>query len=501
MKNKFLILFISLIIYLTGFLFSYDYIMKDLLSGPNRLNSVRSLLEYGIMYISFIVFCVLLWKSKFVKFLSLLLILLIGVNSFISYCCYFVYGSGFNIGMALSVIDSNLNEAMNMIKDYVFPLFITLIFIALNIYLVVVLSKNRINKKYKFFSVLWIILPLFFLMKHHLIGTYSGSPMFKSIFYHFKDFKSAFVLQNRLSRIINNKIKYNFNQNHKPLETIVILIGESGRSQNMSLYGYKRNTTPYQLKEKENMYLFENANSPAGITNLSLPLTLSRIEPENYDIKTEDIADNIVNLSNNYGYNTYWLSTQNNIKGVTEIASYSKVKKWVNGYDLELLPMYREVLNEKGKKLIVLHINGSHPNPCLRYPDDESHFVEEGLIDCYDNSIRYTDKLIGVLLSDLRNKNTAFIYFSDHGLKMKNDKVIHTDSQESSKVPFYIWFGNNEDKISYNFSKKINEPVSIAYLYPIIMNLIGLKEENLPKVIENKYLMLDHSTIFYSNLK
>lgn len=496
----FILFALSVIIYLFGFLFSYDYLITDLLSSDNRFSAIRSLAEYGIMYISFILFCSYLFKNKYLKYLSYIFILLIGVNSFISYCCYFIYGSGFNIGMAVSVLDSNLDEARNMVSGYLEPLAIALFLIILNIVIVHRFSSFSFGKGTKLLMFLWFILPGVFLLKHQFIGSKSGGSLIKNTFYHFKDFKAAYDLQQRMNGIKDHVITYAYKKEAEGVETIVLLIGESGRKQNMSLYGYIRNTTPNQLIEKDNMYLFKEANSPAGITNLSLPLTLSKIAPENFDNHSEEIADNVINLANQYGYHTTWISTQNNIKGVTEIASFASDKSWVNGYDLEILLKLKEALNKKGKKLIVLHINGSHPNPCLRYPANEAYFDKGTPLDCYDNSIRYTDQLIGNIFKELKGKNSAFIYFTDHGLKLNGDKLIHGDSKESTKVPFYVWFGNKQERKSFRFNKSEEDKVSISYLYPLVMKLIGLEEISLDKVENNKYFLLDHTTIIYDSL-
>lgn len=499
-KILYFLSFFSLIIYIFGFLFSYDYLISDLSSKVNRFSSIRSIAEYGLMYISFLVFCVFLYKNKYTKIFSFILLFLVSINSFISYCCYFVYGSGFNIGMAVSVLDSNIAEAMNMVTSYIAPLCIALVMLGINIILVIKCSKYLTNKYLKLFSIIWIVLPGIFLLKHHFIGAKGGSPMVKNTFYHFRDFKGAYELQKRMNGVKDNVVNYTYKKSHEGIENLIVLIGESGRRQNMSLYGYSRNTTPEQLKEKENMYIFKDANSPAGITNLSIPLTMSLIEPDHFENDFEKMSDNVINLANNYGYNTTWLSTQNNIKGVTEIASFSKNKMWINGYDVEILPQLKETLQQKGKKLILLHINGSHPNPCLRYPDNETYFNEDNEFDCYDNSIHYTDRLIGQIFKELKGKNAALVYFTDHGLKQNDGKLIHTDSKESTKVPFYVWFARKEQQNSYNFTKPTDKPVSIMYLYPLVMNLIGLDEVKLDKIEENKYLRLNHSSVLYKDL-
>ena len=113
-----LLLFLSVCIYIIGFLFSYDYLIGDLYSAQNRVSAIRSIVEYSVMYTSFILFCSFIYKSKYLKFLSYIMLVGISINSFISYCCYLVYGTGFNIGMAVSVLDSNIAEATTIVTEF-----------------------------------------------------------------------------------------------------------------------------------------------------------------------------------------------------------------------------------------------------------------------------------------------------------------------------------------------------------------------------------------------
>lgn len=492
---------ISILIYLLGFVFSYDYLLTDLSSNLNRFGAIRSLLEYGIMYVSLILFCSWIFQNKYLRILSYIILLLITINSFISYCCYLVYGSGFNIGMAVSVLDTNVNEASNMVVDYLLPLFISVIFFIINSILVAKLSIIKLPKKLYFIYFIWIVFPLIFIVKHKYVSNKGGGSMIKNVVYHTKDIAGAYQLSQSMSNIKNNKIIYNYKKINDGIETVILVIGESARKQNMSLYGYDRKTSPNQDALQSNMIIYSKANSPAAITNLSIPMILSKLSPEEYKTNINMISDNVVNLANSLGYDTYWLTTQNNIKGVTEIASYSKNKKWVNGYDSELLPDIKEALNKNTKKFIVIHIIGSHPNPCLRYPDGFGIFNDGNSFDCYDNSILYTDKFLGEIFNQLKNRNAALIYLSDHGLKSSDNKMIHSDSKESTQVPFYAWFSNVELMNKYKFSKNINQPISTSYTYPMIMKLFGLEEVRLDKVENNEFIKLDHKVINYNNLE
>ena len=119
--------------------------------------------------------------------------------------------------------------------------------------------------------------------------------MIKSVYYHYNDFEGGIKLQKEFSEIKKNKIKYNAKKINDGVNTIVLLVGESVMPQHMQLYGYKIKDTPNQINEINNMMLYKNAVSPAGITNLSVPLMLSNIKPEEFNYIDLRFKEPIIN--------------------------------------------------------------------------------------------------------------------------------------------------------------------------------------------------------------
>ncbi len=422
----------------------------------------------------------------------------------LSASCFFIYKQGFNVGMTLSVLETNVSESLSMIKTLILPIIATIIFYIILLLIFTggsrILDKNQKNSKVlKIFSFLWIILPALFFIKHKYISNKGGGLMVKNAIYHYSDFIAAQVLKKDIEGIINTKVNYNLiNTNEQPIENIVVLVGESVRKQNMSLYGYQRETTPNEVAERNNMLLYQNAYSPAAITNMSVPIVLSNIDINNYQKELKKLGDNIVNAANHSGYNTFWYSTQGGAHGITAIATYSKNKKFLNGYDEAVIPYLKDALKDSSsKKLIVLHINGSHPYACDKYPPKEAVW-EGGIDECYDNSIRYTDKIIGQIFELLKDKNSVLVYFSDHGQIKENEVYKHGDYREAVQVPYFVWFSPSikTDKKG----QKIEEPTSITTVYSKVLELMGTKN---PKTVDNtgKYLRLDLNTIKYDDLK
>lgn len=291
------------------------------------------------------------------------------------------------------------------------------------------------------------------------------------------------------------------------IETIVLVIGESARRQNMSLYSYPRITTPNQDAEIQNMKNYNNMISSAGITLLSVPLLLSSAAPQEFVENKISISDNIMNLSSHLGYRTYWLSTQEQgshyVSAVSNLASLSDSSRWFIGYDEVLIEPVKGIVNnlKTHKQLIILHINGSHSNACDKFPAEMNYF-EDGneAIDCYDNSVMYTDRILGYLFDFFRNKNSAIIYLADHGEKFINNKYIHADHKEATTIPYYIWYGNAVSE-SMKDVRSIDDLFSLEVNYYEIAKLLGVNNLHYANPNPIQFLKSNLEVIDYQNLE
>ena len=504
-RSVLIYIIIACLLYIVGFLSSYPYLLEFERNTVSIVDTARNIAEYSLMFLSLLCFCIFfLRKNTFLRGIAYLLLLVLSFNFILSASCFFIYKQGFNVGMTLSILETNVSESLSMVKTLVLPIITTIVFYSILLLIFIggsrILDKNQKNSKFlKIFSFLWIILPSLFFIKHKYISNKGGGFTIKNVFYHSTDFLAAQALKEEIEEIKNTKVDFNLiKTDEQPIENIVILIGESVRKQNMSLYGYQRDTTPIEASEKENMLLYQNAYSPAAITNISVPIVLSNLDISNYKRELRKLSDNVVNTANHLNYNTFWYSTQGGAQGITAIASFAKNKKFLNGYDEAVIPYLKEALKDSSpKKLIVLHINGSHPYVCDKYPPKEAVW-EGGIDECYDNSIRYTDKIIGQIFEQLKDKNSVLVYFSDHGQIKENEIYKHGDYREAVQVPYFVWFSPSikTDKKG----QKIEEPTSITTVYSKVLELMGTKN---PKTIDNtgKYLRLDLNTINYDDLK
>lgn len=499
MKNRKTLLLIGLLVlaYLLSLFMAYPYLISDFSEGQ-YLDVTRNIFEYGLMFVSLLTACVLLAKNRFTKIVSWLLVLLMTVNFGISLSAFMIYKSGVNVGMIISILNTNFAEAKSMSYMFIAPVVISLAFGALFFYVVNRLRKKiPLNYKTILLALICVLLPFLFYAKHKFISNKGGGSMIKSAYFLSNFVQAGLAIQKEAALMEDHIPVYDLEKLRPGVQNIILVIGESARRQNLSLYGYPKETTPYTEKEKDQLLIYKKAVSPAGITNLSVPLVLSSITAEEFKTKPTRMADNLIALGNQADYNTYWVSIQGGASGITSMAKMAKESIWLDGFDEEVLPVVREILDESGNKLIVIHLIGSHPNPCDRVPKE---LLASSALDCYDTSIKYTDSILGNLYNLTRNKNTVLLYFSDHGLKISGSNLLHTDSKESTQVPFFIWHSDDVAE-PYKEQGEIEEETQITLVYPLVMKYMGLREPEKYKNEKMDYLKLDFSVIPYQELR
>ncbi|WNY82754.1 phosphoethanolamine transferase [Cronobacter dublinensis] len=253
-----------------------------------------------------------------------------------------------------------------------------------------------------------------------------------------------------VASIGNNTPDYKIAVSDTGIENYVLIVGESERAKNMGIYGYDRDTTPELDARKNQLLLFRHAIAPAPVTIMAVPMALTADTVKARDPRK--YGDNVINIANKAGYDTYWFSRQgkggahNNI--ITAIALKAKQSAWVEeGYDDALLPLLNAALKKPGKKLIVLHLYGSHEPACRRFPANQT-LLNSGnkADDCYDNSVRFTDSVMGQVFHALDDSRSSVLYFSDHALVRDPSRAVvysHGGAKpprEALQVPMFIWY-------------------------------------------------------------
>ncbi len=219
-----------------------------------------------------------------------------------------------------------------------------------------------------------------------------------------------------------------FKNNNKIL--VVLVIGESARANNFSLYGYNKKTNPYL--EKLHVIALKPAVSTATYTTASVNSMLSYkgLTSDTYEVLPSYLQREGVEViwrTNNWGEPTMKVETYQNNSDLQALCQGEGCQ-----YDEVLLSKLGQRIQsaQKNKIFVVLHTAGSHgPTYYKKYPKSFEHFQpvcktvdlktcsRQELINTYDNTIIYTDYFLKKTIDILKKQHipSMMIYASDHG--------------------------------------------------------------------------------------
>jgi lipid A ethanolaminephosphotransferase len=270
---------------------------------------------------------------------------------------------------------------------------------------------------------------------------------------------------------------------------VVLVIGESARSQNFSLYGYKKNTNPL-LSNTKNLFHFD-ATSCATYTTAGVKCILEdRNTDELYEILPNYLYRNNVEV---IWRTTNWGESPIHIKNYQNRDYLKPNCKEGCDYDEILLTGLKEQIltSKKNKILIVLHTSTSHgPTYSKKYPPQFETFkpvcnsVELGncsqteLMNAYDNTIVYTDYILSKVienLNQLKEYKSAMIFVSDHGESL-GEKNLYTHGLPSSiapkeqyEIPFIVWLSDSSKQL------KLNTTLSQHHVFHSVLNFLSIQ--------------------------
>lgn len=255
---------------------------------------------------------------------------------------------------------------------------------------------------------------------------------------------------------------------HDDPRTLVLVLGESSNRMNWGLYGYARETTPRLSAMQNELLIFKDANSSDSSTQGALQRKLTPASLERPGAWTQQ--PDILTLARTGGYKVWWISNHVEVGDgfVSALSRRSDVARFVNkGYgrsetpfDEALIPELEAALaSPEPRKLIVLHTLGSHPQYNYRYPASFNRFTDtpphmasrsrlvQELRNQYDNSVLYTDHVLGEVLGRLKvlkqqGANVSLLFVSDHGQEVGHfsDHVGHSVQHRSGfSVPMLAW--------------------------------------------------------------
>ncbi len=249
-----------------------------------------------------------------------------------------------------------------------------------------------------------------------------------------------------------------------------MVFGESADMHHLSLYGYPLATMPVLDSMSDSLFIFRDALASSKFTSDNMERMLSMKKDTDSDGWWNHSL--IIDIMNAAGYETFWLSNQeksgiwSNATGV--ISSRASKSKFIGKtssedhllqkYDEELIPELRDALRDSlNPKFIALHLIGSHFAYGNRYPEDRQYFssldIEKWrprdwmnsnkyqIAANYDNSIRYTDSITGIIfdLVSRQPKPSIVLYVSDHGEDVYDNGDYCGRNIRNLRVPFVVY--------------------------------------------------------------
>ena len=294
----------------------------------------------------------------------------------------------------------------------------------------------------------------------------------------------------------------------------VLVIGESANSGHWGAYGYPRDTTPEIDRRRDSCLVFDDVVAPYPITPAALQymLTDARIDGKKRWRADFTLVDafkaagwRVVLISNQ----TRWGKYDGPIGILTAHCDqriYLREKK-KKRFDADVVPELRDELRRAGGKrvLIIAHLMGSHQEFSMRYPKEfarfdnvrdrcnanmkEKHARE---LNEYDNSIAYTDVVLGAILRELEalERPAFMLYCSDHSELGDWSGQHHARSAAAAvpdvfEVPCVLWtngeYRRRFPKFIARAARNVHAPVQTDRLIWSVLSAAQIDFDGFPR--------------------
>jgi len=465
-------------------------------------------------------------KSKFIisVILNVIFSLLITIEAYYG----FFFKSNVTLGFAFAMIDTNIAEASSMMKGR----FVHCIIIFCLTFFGLLKSAGelkRINIKAKWSvcalaAYLFVCFPLYFYRKLKVNEEFASAYSIYPILNIQKLITEKFpLIYGQLSAVFvyvdeSNKLKKYLLQdrvlpegvfwNDSALipEKIFFVIGESQYRNHLSLYGYDVKTTPFLdslYKSSANMTIY-NGISPACYTNYAMRFLLTFATPQDHNpFLTQK---NIIDLANDAGYQTLWLSNQPTfgpwdsgflwqVSSLTDDVHYTgNSDERTIHMDIDLIPVIQKKYKKGVQQFFLIHLNGSHGGYSDKYDENDKIAIKgDDMTTHYNRSVHHTDRVLREIYNVMKNKTSSILlYASDHGenVELRTHGLVHGGSSQYDVPVFIINQSNNDvesvvDKYFLHDKNRINT-LSFTNIFAELMGYI-FTDEIISTVREHSY--------------
>jgi lipid A ethanolaminephosphotransferase len=270
----------------------------------------------------------------------------------------------------------------------------------------------------------------------------------------------------------------------------VLIIGESARSGNFSLYGYGRETNPLLAKDSVTVL---NAIASDNYTRAAVKAILSdRPGDKLYELLPNYLQRNGVDViwrTNSWGHPPLHVT-----KNYDKSELKERFPEADMNYDGILFHNLKEdiMASDSTKIFVGIHTYTSHgPAYYSNVPQEHKAFFPEcttvemakanrsHLINSYDNTILYTDYLVHSVIETLKNdfpdRRSCVIFISDHGESLgEGGYYMHGLPKQLApacqlEIPFIVWTSDDTIKI------KNIKTAGHYNIYHSVLKFLGMK--------------------------
>ncbi len=384
-------------------------------------------------------------KTKYSLPFTLILAYILTFNAYFA----FALGTDVSLEVMASIFETHAAEATSMLKKIWLPAIVAFAATsALLIFAQKELKEAKFSRKYSIIALLTYLLLILPMICYKRIKYEYQEELFLEFPVRVGQDKVnmyAPVLYGNIATIVAYREEMNllrqfaetdkqlpegiaYNDTIQAPQKIYLVIGESAYRKHLSLYGYDVKTTPFldSLSQAEPPVMrYYDGIASAPFTRNVLRMALSFASPRDmtpfYEEKT------LINLANDAGYDTYWISNQG-ASGIQDsylgyLAASTKEAIFTQGSylandDFDLIPLLKATHDDNRKQFFVIHLVGSHNDYSDRYDAEDTKAIpgDKSLKNEYDRSIHHTDRVLREIYKVMQQDSTAiFLHFSDHG--------------------------------------------------------------------------------------
>lgn len=386
----------------------------------------------------------ILSKVKYPAIPTVILSILIAFDAYFA----FVYSSSMSTGIMGSIFETNKVEATEALKKaaligtLVFTVTTALIFLAKKELKPVKLSVTK--SFIILFAYLILFIPGMIYRKLSVNEVWAGSfrlhplntaqsltsqhfPLITSNFLAFVTYQNE---MHRLKKYLSTERKLPegiyLDKTKDSADKIFFVIGESSWREHYSLYGYPIRTTPFLDSLSQvvpSPMRFYNAVAPATFTRDATRILMSFSTTR--DINPFFEEKNILDLANEAGYETIWISSQgaqemdgSYLGYISTFAKQSFFDTNTPRYDTDLLPVIERFYKSGSKQFFIIHSNGSHLSYNQRVQKTDEEAIKgdnKNNTVQYDRTIYHTDRFLKGISSIMSKDSASVMYYvPDH---------------------------------------------------------------------------------------